>query len=130
MTHMNSTSQNPLRILMIEDSVEDVELARIELADAGLQAECIRADNEASVLDALLAFTPQLVLSDIGLPGFSATRALQLVREQVPTARFIVFSGTAQCDHPDVPGIDGWLCKHDASRLPVLIREWIELPAA
>lgn len=119
-----------LRILQIEDSVEDAELTSIELIDAGLLVECRRVDNQASLLDALPAFKPQLILSDLDLPGFSATRALQLVREQIPTARFIIFSGTDQCDHPGVTGIDGWLCKRDAARLPALIREWFDLPVA
>ncbi|MDQ3229132.1 MAG: response regulator [Pseudomonadota bacterium] len=119
-----------LRILQIEDSVEDAELTSIELIDAGLPVECRRVENEASLLEALATFKPQLILSDLGLPGFSGTRALQLVREQVPTARFIILSGTDQCDHPGVPGIDGWLCKRDAARLPALIREWFDVPVA
>ncbi len=116
-----------LRILLIEDSAEDAELTCIELVDAGLEVECIRVESESAMQGALGEFTPQLVLSDLGLPGFSASRALQIVRSQTPRARFVIFSGTAQCDHPGVPGTDGWLCKRDAAQLPALIREWFDL---
>ncbi|MCY7354580.1 MAG: response regulator [Lysobacter sp.] len=116
-----------LRILLIEDSAEDAELTGIELAGAGLRVESIRVDNETALQTVLADFRPQLVLSDIALPGFSAERALQIIRAQTPDARFVIFSGTDQSDHPGVPGIDGWLCKRDAAQLPALIRRWFNL---
>lgn len=116
-----------LRVLLIEDSAEEAELTCLELADAGLQVESVRVDNESAMQAALADFIPQLVLSDLNLPGFSSERALQIIRHQIPDACFIIFSGTAQSDHPDLPGIDGWCCKRDAARLPALIRQWFDL---
>jgi len=102
-------------------------LTGIELASAGLRIESVRVDNETALQIVLEDFRPQPVLSDLDLPGFSAERALQIIRAQTPDARFVIFSVTDQSDHPGVPGTDGWLCKRDAAQLPALIRGWFNL---
>lgn len=124
---MSQPNMPALRVLLVEDSLQDAELTGIELRQAGLHVECLRVDDEAGMRRALVEFRPQLILSDLNLPGFSATRALQLARAQATGIRFIVFSGTADLDHPGIPGIDGWLCKIDAPRLPGLIRSMVDI---
>lgn len=126
---MSTPLQPALRILQIEDSAEDAELTFIELREAGLCVECLRVDDEGGLRQALDKFRPQLILSDLNLPGFSAAHALQLAREHLPAARFIVFSGTDDCDDPGLRDIDGWLCKIDAARLPDLIRDVLHIAA-
>lgn len=81
------------RILLVDDSDDDAELIGIELAHAGVDAECRRVDGEAALLDALRSFAPQLVLSDINMPGFSGERAIELVRTHAPGVRFVFISG-------------------------------------
>lgn len=118
-----------LRILQIEDSVDEAELTCIELRAAGLDVECRRVDDEAGLRQALAEFRPQLILSDLGLPGFCAERALEVAREHAPGARFIIFSGSVDHDDPAdgaLRGADGRVCKSDAARLPSLIRQLLE----
>lgn len=113
------------RILMVDDCADDAELARLALVEAGIDADCRCVEGELALVQALASFAPQLVLSDRSLPGFSGQRALQLVRELAPLARFVFVSGTPE--DPEamrlaVPAADAWLCKDDLAPLPALVR--------
>lgn len=112
------------RILLVEDSPDDAELACIQLADAGIEAECRCVDSEAGLLQALRTFAPQLVLSDRNLPGFSGPRALELVRALAPSARFAFVSGAPDDGDAAAAGArpDAWLDKDDLAGLPALVR--------
>ena len=70
----------PWRVLLVEDSRDDAELIEISLREAGLEVECLQAWSITAVQEALREFAPQLVLSDLNLPGFSAEEALALGR--------------------------------------------------
>src|SRR3546814_6426055 len=78
----------------------------IELRHAGIDAECVRVDSEASLLSALDGPAPQLVLSDVNMPGFDGPRALAIVRERAPAARFVFLTGAIAEDAP-LPAADG-----------------------
>src|SRR3546814_5500780 len=65
----------------------------IELRHAGIDAECVRVDSEASLLSALDGSAPRLVLSDVNMPGFDGPHALAIVRERAPAARFVFLTG-------------------------------------
>lgn len=84
----------PVRILLVEDSPEDAELTSEQLLDAGLEAQFQRVDSEAELLQALEIFKPDLVLSDLSMPGFSGYEALRAVRALEPPVPFIFVSGT------------------------------------
>ena len=118
------------RILLVDDCADDAELIGIELAHAGIDADLLHVDSEEKLLDALQAFAPQLVLSDMRMPGFSGQRAIELVREHAPGAWFVFLSGDAvdhsgggdaRAENP-LPTPDAWLCKDDLDRLPELVR--------
>lgn len=84
----------PLRILLVEDSPVDAELVVDQLLEAGLQIEFERVDNEPAMRDALAENVPDVVLSDLSMPGFSGYQALQILRELHPRVPFIFVSGT------------------------------------
>ncbi len=110
-----------VRVLLIEDSVEDAELVSFQLADAGLDAEFIRVDNEQDLREALRADNFDLVLSDLDLPGFSGHRALTLLREHDPVLPFIFVSGTIGEDTAVLAlqqGANDYVLKHNTARLP------------
>ena len=113
------------RILLVDDSDDDAELVAIELAQAGIDADLRCVDSEVLLLDALATFAPQLVLSDMRMPGFSGLRAIELVRAHSPGAWFVFLSGdggeTPQVDAGQ-PAPDARLSKDDLDRLPALVR--------
>ncbi|MBD8881622.1 response regulator [Rhodanobacter sp. 7MK24] len=84
----------PIRVLVVEDSREDAELALAELTDDALVHEARVVDDEATYLAALREFAPDIVLSDLSLPGFSGQRALELLRQCDEDLPFIFVSAT------------------------------------
>ncbi len=113
------------RILLVDDSADDAELVALELSDAGIDAELRCIASEPLLLEALHAFVPQLVLSDMRMPGFSGLRAIELVRELAPSTPFVFLSG----DPPEspllqqaMPAPDARLSKDELYRLPGLVR--------
>ena len=115
----------PWRILVVEDSADDAELIRIELAQSGLTFEWRWVDSELQLMQALATFTPQLVLSDVNMPGFSGERAFELVHAHADGVRFVFLSGMPLRDEMALqmgPAPDAWLLKEDLAQLPTLVR--------
>lgn len=83
-----------LRILLIEDSPEDAELMCEQMLDAGLEASFERVESAQELREALERAAPDIVLSDLSMPGFSGNEALQIVRAALPDVPFIFVSGT------------------------------------
>ena len=112
------------QILVVEDSADDAELIRLELVQAGIDADCHLVDSELQLLQALATFAPHLVLSDMNMPGFSGTRAFELVHAHAPEARFVFLSGAPLDDETALqigPAADAWLLKDDLAQLPALV---------
>ena len=84
----------PVRVLQVEDSEMDAELIAMQLLDAGLEAEFLRVDSDGGLRQAIGEFRPDLVLSDLSMPGFSGHEALRIVRENASGVPFIFVSGT------------------------------------
>jgi CheY-like chemotaxis protein len=112
-------------VLLVDDSSDDAELTMIELRGAGIDADCRHVDSEASLLAALSESTPHLVLSDLNMPGFDGPRALAIVRERAPAARFVFLTGALE-DDAILPTVDGVLLKHELHALPTLVRALLE----
>ena len=116
------------RILLVDDSADDAELVGIELTQAGIEADLRCIDSEESLRAALQDFAPQLVLSDMRMPGFSGLRAIELVRELAPGTPFVFLSGDSAEDprgREAMPAPDARLSKDDLDRLPELVRGFL-----
>src|SRR5437660_11547575 len=87
-------SGRPLRVLLIEDSQSDAELARWRLKQAGYVCTFRCVVNEIEMRAALRAELPNLILSDFSLPGFDGMTALAVARAEAPGVPFIFLSGT------------------------------------
>lgn len=113
----------PYRVLLIEDSRDDAELIEITLREDGPPVECRRAWSAGTVHEALEALAPQLVLSDLNLPGFSGIEALEQVRAHDPALPFVLLTGSAPMALPDPPpDADAVLSKDELHKLPALVR--------
>jgi signal transduction histidine kinase len=105
----------------VEDSPEDAELMSEQMLDAGLDARFERVESEAELRQALAAFQPDIVLSDLSMPGFSGDDALRIVRETSPEVPFIFVSGTMGEENAVAAlqkGANDYIIKHQPARLP------------
>jgi diguanylate cyclase (GGDEF)-like protein/PAS domain S-box-containing protein len=84
----------PIKVLLVEDRVEDAEMLLREMRLRGLDVDSRRVDTELEYTAALTAFAPDLILSDYTLPGFDGIDALQIARLRRPETPFIFVSGT------------------------------------
>jgi PAS domain S-box-containing protein len=82
-----------LRLLICDDSDDDAVLLVRHLRRGGLWVEHERAQTAAEVAHALRERPPDLVISDYGMPGFTAEEALHLLHESGLDVPFIVVSG-------------------------------------
>lgn len=83
----------PLKVLIVEDSLDDAEFLLRELRRGGFAPEWQRVDTEAAYLAQLHAGL-DLVLSDFRLPQFTGLRALELLKQSGLDVPFIIVSGT------------------------------------
>ncbi|MFZ2990556.1 histidine kinase [Ideonella sp.] len=81
-----------LRVLHLEDSELDHELALAHLRRGGLVVEAQRVDTEREFC-AALAQDWDVVISDFNIPGFSGLKALDIVRGMGLQLPFILVSG-------------------------------------
>jgi len=110
-----------LRILLIEDSPEDAELMCEQMLDAGLEASFERVESAQELRGALERAAPDIVLSDLSMPGFSGNEALQIVRAALPDVPFIFVSGTMGEENAVAAlhqGANDYIIKHQPARLP------------
>lgn len=89
-----TNSSNRVRVLLVEDSTADAELAIRRLQQAGYCCAHQRVISEAEMRAALAAERPDIILSDFSLPQFDGMSALTVAQELVPEVPFIFLSGT------------------------------------
>jgi signal transduction histidine kinase len=123
-------SPRALRVLIVEDSDDDVALAVAELRRGGYDVTWQRVDTGEGLEVQLAADTWDLVISDHSLPQFSAPDALQMVRERAGDLPFIIVSGSigeAQAVAAMRAGANDYLVKGQLARLtPAVERELAE----
>ena len=84
---------SPLRILLVEDSIQDAELIQEFLEADHFACEVTRVQTRAEFLAALEDGGFDLVLSDYKLPSFDGLSALKLTLNAHPDLPFIFVSG-------------------------------------
>ncbi len=117
----NGPDLGPIRVLLVEDSPEDAELLCDQLLESGLKAAFERVENEQGLREALERFRPDIVLSDLSMPGFSGHDALAIVRAGSAHMPFIFVSGTMGEETAVAAlheGANDYIIKHNPTRLP------------
>lgn len=116
-----------LRVLFVEDSPDDVELIRLELARHGFNVLARVTETRVDFQSALDEGTWDIVLSDHSMKGFSSTDALRMLRDKDDDIPFIIVSGTIGEDSAvDAmrAGAHDYVLKHNLRRLgPAVGRE-------
>lgn len=87
-----------IRILIIDDDIGFRDLLRIHLSAAGYQVQV--AEDGVTGGRALLAQTPDLIVSDLNMPFLDGFELLSLLRSDAETARIpvILLSGRSDGD--------------------------------
>ena len=83
----------PIKILIVEDSSDDVLLIMDALRDGGYDPTFERVDTYDNLKSALINQW-DIIIADYNMPAFSGIAALELVRKQGVDTPFIIVSGT------------------------------------
>jgi diguanylate cyclase (GGDEF)-like protein/PAS domain S-box-containing protein len=86
--------RDEIKVLLVEDRIDDAELLVAEMRRRGLPVLSLRVESEPAYTHALRHFAPQLILSDYTLPDFDGPLALRIARRERPDTPFIFVSGT------------------------------------
>jgi signal transduction histidine kinase len=122
-------NENELRILMVEDDMDDVHLIERVLRKGNLPFvnECVGKLGEFN--EALSRFRPDIVLSDHGMPGFNSFEALQICLKEHSDIPFILVTGTVSDEYAIAclkNGVDDYVLKTNLLRLPTAIRSAVK----
>lgn len=88
-----SFADRKLRILMLEDTPSDAELAEYELRKEGISFTAQRVEGLEAFKRALDDFHPDIVLSDYNLPDCTGMDALQHVQHEHPEVPVVMVTG-------------------------------------
>jgi CheY-like chemotaxis protein len=104
----------PLRVLLVDDEEDFLELTSELLRRAGFEVECARAAGEA--VARAVCNPPDVILLDILLPGCDGLEILDTLRNEPETAKVPVLACTAlgQRDSGELlpqAGFDGLVSK-------------------
>lgn len=120
----------PLRVLIVEDSEDDMLLVLRALKLAGFVPEYLRVQTPEQLRQALSEQTWDCIVSDYALPSFSGLDALHLVRRTGLDIPFIIVSGAIGEDTAvDAmrAGAHDYIMKGNLTRLvPAIERELVE----
>jgi len=114
-----------IRLLIVEHSQADVELALFELREAGLRTEHTVARNRDEFLAAYHERHFDAVISDAQFPSWSGLEALQEIRAGGDDVPFLILSGTlgeeaaVECIKQ---GVSDCVLKEHMARLPVALQ--------
>jgi PleD family two-component response regulator len=109
----------PLRILMVEDSIDDAMLVSQALKSGDFDPTVRRVETEEEMQAALSSGGWDLVIADHSLPQFDAARALRVLHEHQLDLPFIIVSGAIS----DVAAVEAMRSgAHDYVRKEQLIR--------
>lgn len=118
-------TEKELRILMLEDSMEDVELIDRVLRKDNIVFTRQAVDTRDEFNSAIKSFEPDVILSDHGLPGFNSREALKICLKERAHVPFILVTGSVSDDYAIScirEGADDYILKSNLSRLPTAIR--------
>lgn len=82
-----------IRVLLIEDDPNDAELITRELRRGGMDTTIRCVDNRDTFLRALAEETPDIILSDHGLPQFDGFSAMAIAKEKCGHVPFLFVTG-------------------------------------
>ncbi|HEU5289565.1 MAG TPA: response regulator [Cyclobacteriaceae bacterium] len=118
-----------MRILFLEDNLDDVELMRSELEEASMKFTSVRVDRQQEFSRQVQKFQPSIILADYSLPSFNGMDAFRMIKRKKLGIPFILVTG-ALSEHVALDcvkeGVDDFILKSSFKRLPAAIKNAIE----
>ena len=124
-----AVASGEVRLLLVEHSDADVELALYELREAGFRTEHTVVRNHEEFVAAYRDKKFDAVLSDSQLPGWNGLDVLREIRESGDDVPFLMLSGTlgeeaaVECIKQ---GVSDYVLKDHMARLPVALQRALE----
>jgi len=118
-------STTPLRLLILENEPQDVELTLLELRASGFAVEVILAQDREQFLAALQGGKFDAVLADYRLPSWNGLDALKELRASGRDIPFLLVTGTlgeeaaVECIKQ---GVNDYILKDHLVRLPAALK--------
>jgi DNA-binding NarL/FixJ family response regulator len=101
-----------IRVLIVDDVPEVRRLVKTALRFRGLFSVVGEAASGAEATARAAELRPDIVVLDIGLPDIAGQDVLTQIREQVPTTKVVVFSGTEPGESAGIAAnVDGYALK-------------------
>ena len=113
-----------LKVLILEDSIIDLEIIKRVLSKANRHYEYLYAANEAELKNILDENAVDIILSDNSLPQYSALEALEYIKGREINVPFIIVTGTMSEEiavESMKAGVDDYLLKDRLTRLNAAI---------
>ena len=121
--------EQPVSILLVEDSPLDEELTLAQLCAAGIPHVVKRVENRLDFISSLEDTCPDLILSDYSLPEFGGLAALEIAQRICPDVPFIFVSGAMGEEiaiETLTRGATDYVLKHRLNRLGPSVRRALE----
>jgi signal transduction histidine kinase len=125
----NGSSQNRLRVLVIEDSPADAEIEIAELRHGGFDVAADVVDTHELLRESLSKNSYDIILADYSLPTFRGMDALDILRESSLTTPLILVTGALNSETAVEcvkQGAMDYVLKDHLARLPISFRRALE----
>jgi PAS domain S-box-containing protein len=133
LTRDSDDIRREIRILIVEDSDDDLELIRRELVRADILFKSTVVRQKAEYVQALSEFEPDIIISDHSLPQFNSIEALKISKAHSQNAGisipFILVTGSISEEFAVKiikAGADDYILKDRLKRLPSAIWNALE----
>lgn len=116
--------EKKLKILFLEDILEDVELVERTLKKEGIKFDMVLVDSREEFIDAIRNHSFDVILSDHTLAQFSSSEALKICRRLGIMVPFILVTGSVSEEFAITrikQGADDYILKSSLQRLPSAI---------
>lgn len=117
--------KSTIDIIFVEDVAADAEAVENELRKGGLDVHLQRVEAREDFLRELNANTPDVILSDHGLPTFNGFEALTIAHEKCPDVPFIFVTNalTREMEIEKLAsGVTDFVLKTELGELSAVIR--------
>jgi len=116
------TGQRKYKVLLIDDSEISLQFAEALLIESGYEVRT--ADNVGDFDEALGDWAPDIILTDVQMPGLSGPELCRLLKARYETAHVpvVLYSSLSESELEQLArtcDADGFVCKaHGPERLP------------